>query len=74
MESDTKRPGGAAHVVGRLAFIRSLQTALNIHPSDSLGYNNNDDNDNDNNNNNSRKSVIWSAVPDAPMLVYFAMR
>ena len=24
-----------------MAFIRSLQTALNIHPSDSLGYNNN---------------------------------
>ena len=46
MESDTKRPGGAAHVVGRLAFIRSLQTALNIHPSDSLGYNNNN-NDHD---------------------------
>ena len=37
----SKRPGGAAQVVGRLAFIRSLQTALNIHPSDSLGYNNN---------------------------------
>ena len=53
MESDTKRPGGAAHVVGRLASIGSLQTALNIHPNVSLGNNNNnnddenyDDNDN----------------------------
>ena len=69
MESDTKRPGGAAHVVGRLAFIRSLQTALNIHPSDSLGYNNN------NNNNvnryltchglNHRQNVSWAGSAES---------
>ena len=55
-----KRPGGAAHVVGRLAFIRSLQTALNIHPSDSLGYNNNNNNEHRNDDVNNDINVIVS--------------
>ena len=40
-----KRPGGAAHLVDRLAFIRSLQTTRKNFLGNSPGYNNDDKDD-----------------------------